>query len=65
MASMEPIVLEDVTNYILQKPLYEVTDDDLFQVMIAKVGSMLNQHVPDISNLFADKVVMDLHEPDA
>ena len=65
VASMEPMVLEHVANYILQKPLYEVTDDDLVQAMMNKVGSVLNKHVPDITKLFADKVVMELREPDA
>ena len=32
--------------------------------MVAKAGTMMNDHMPDIAKLFAEKVRVDLKEPD-
>ncbi|POM72870.1 Hypothetical protein PHPALM_10354 [Phytophthora palmivora] len=63
-STIEPRVLEHVATYILKKKVSSVTDDMLLAEMRRKVGTMMNDRVPDVTQLFARELKMDLSEVD-
>ncbi|GMF54723.1 unnamed protein product [Phytophthora fragariaefolia] len=63
-SSVEHRILEHLAHYVLRKPINEVTEDALRAEMERKAGSMMNDHVPDVANMFAEELKMDLREPD-
>ncbi|GMF44351.1 unnamed protein product [Phytophthora fragariaefolia] len=62
--TIEPRVLEHVAHYILEKDAASVTDDMLVAEMKRKVGAMMNDRVPDVTQLFSRELKMDLAEVD-
>ncbi|POM67139.1 Hypothetical protein PHPALM_16894 [Phytophthora palmivora] len=61
-STIEPRVLEHVATYILQKKVSSVTDDRLIAEMRRKVGTMMNDRVPDVTQLFVPELKMDLRK---
>jgi hypothetical protein len=62
--SFTPRLLEHVARYVVKKDVFDITEDDLRWQIGRKAGSMLNNHVPDVDQLFANHLRMDLKEPD-
>eukprot|EP00644_Phytophthora_capsici_P019615 jgi/Phyca11/133708/e_gw1.656.4.1 len=57
-------VLEHVAHYSLKKDAASVSDEMLVVEMKRKVGTMMNDRVPDVKQLFARELKMDLSEVD-
>ncbi|KAJ0392116.1 hypothetical protein ATCC90586_011506 [Pythium insidiosum] len=47
-----------------EKDVFDVTDEDLRWHIACKVGTVLNDHVPDFEQLFASSLRMDMKEQD-
>lgn len=61
-STVETRVFEHVAHYIVRKEVASVTDDMLVAEMKRKVGSMMNDRVPNTKPLFARELKMDLSE---
>jgi hypothetical protein len=63
-SSIETHVLDYVARRIMKRDKASITDTELLQKLQAKVATLVNDHVPDLDQLFAKELAMDLRESD-
>lgn len=62
--TLKASVLEYVVKHVIKRNVALVTDAELLQRMKQKVASMMNDHLPDIDQLFDRELNMDQRERD-
>ncbi|KAF4145102.1 Aspartyl protease, partial [Phytophthora infestans] len=62
--SIEPRILEHLARFVLKKKPDSVTDEDLGLAITRRCSSLQNSHIPDIDQLFGDRLKMDLRIED-
>jgi hypothetical protein len=59
-STIETRVLDHVARYVLKKNVFDVTDQGLWAAIAQKIGSLVNNHVPDVGQLVKNHLKMDL-----
>lgn len=62
--SLDPRVLDHLAHYYVKKDSGSVTNDEIKKLIETKLGRVVNDHVPDIVPLFAERLRMDLRQED-
>ncbi|POM69604.1 Hypothetical protein PHPALM_14096 [Phytophthora palmivora] len=63
-SSMEPRILEHLAHYEFRTTVEEVTDARLQEGIKRRAGTLMNDHVPDVTRLFSDNLKMDMKVSD-
>ncbi|GMF14713.1 unnamed protein product [Phytophthora fragariaefolia] len=63
-SSIEPKILEHLAHYGFKTEVFALTEEALRAEIERRAGILLNDHVPDVKKMFADRLVMDTSKKD-
>ncbi|POM65167.1 Hypothetical protein PHPALM_19164, partial [Phytophthora palmivora] len=63
-SSIEPQILEHLARYVFKSEVFALSEETLREEIERKAGSLMNNHVPDVDKLFAERLRMDTSEKD-